>query len=540
MPFSARFRDGGEQLAFTAPLDVLRSTTARETREALDRCERALADGRWIAGELRYDGSAVLGIFAGPFSEANAPRDAAFAISPLLPLVEPEAYARAVTCIQDDIRDGEVYQVNYTVPFALAVDGDALAAWEAVAARTAAGYQAFLEDGERRVLSWSPELFLAFDGDTVRTKPMKGTAPAGRHERLLEAKNRAEHVMIVDLLRNDLQRAGRNVRVERLCTVERYPSFATMTSTIAADIAGVSLGAVIDATFPCGSITGAPKRAAMARIARLELRPRDSYCGAIGFLGPGRRGWWNVAIRTAQLEGRLGRFDAGGGIVSDSHASDEWNEIETKAAFLRTHAQPLELWETLAADASDTIVERHLNRLRTSATRFRVPLDSAAIRAAIRAARSPDALLRIRLRADGGFEVLRDPLERPADPAPVLLARECVDSRDPWLQIKSAWRPAHRRAFEAARAHGCFDALLINERGELTEGTRTTLFVELDGALWTPPLSCGVLPGVLREQLIEQGVARERTLRADDLARASATYVGNSARGLLRARIISP
>ncbi len=547
-------REGG-LLSFTDARATFSASDAAGARTALASADEARRQGAWIAGYLAYDlGAAfvhepvrtthtpllVLGAFDEPF-EDRLPDLAAPPCSPLRPSLEAATYGQALAAIRTAIANGDVYQVNYTVPFHFAIDGDPYALWCALARRTGAPYQAYVHDGERHLLSWSPELFLAFDGRRVETRPMKGTAPPDDPTRLDNAKNRAEHVMIVDLLRNDLRRICDDVRVERLGHHERYPTLYTMTSTIAGTLRDdTSLDAIFAATFPCGSITGAPKRAAVAAISALEPQPRDVYCGSIGYLSPRRRGWWNVAIRTAVVDARgRGRFDAGGGIVCDSDTADEAREVRLKTRFLRDATAPLELWETFASDAAEAVRDAHFARLHASARAFEIDYDVAAVRTACAPTDGDELqLLRLRLYGDGSFQVRRAPLERSREPVRICIAPGRVTSDDPWLAIKSAWRPAHDRAAAHAQARGCFDALLENERGELTEGTRTTLVADLDGTLVTPPLRCGLLPGILRARIVTDATAIERVLTRADLERARAIYVGNSARGLMRAHLI--
>ncbi|MDE2482752.1 MAG: chorismate-binding protein [bacterium] len=554
MMLTVRFARDGGLLGFERPRELFIARDTDAAREALDAADRARRDGAWIAGSVAYDLGAsfvrepprasdiplvALGAYDAP-NEQALPDLAPVALSPLLSLVTAERYARAIASIREAIARGDVYQVNYTTPFAFALDGDPYALWCAVARTTHARYQAYAFDGERHVLSWSPELFLAFDGARVETRPMKGTAPLDAPERLDDAKNRAEHVMIVDLLRNDLHRVCDDVRVERLCERERYPTFHTMTSTIAGTLHDdASLRAIFEAAFPCGSVTGAPKRAAIAAIAALEAQPRGAYCGTLGYLSPQRRGWWNVAIRTAVVDARgAGRFDAGGGIVCDSDADDEAREVLLKARFLRDAATPFELWETFASDAPPSVLDAHLARLAASAARMGIAYDAAALLDACRERGERRDLVRVRVRADGSFVLRREPLAESAEPVRVCLSSARVASDDPFLAIKSSWRPSHDRATAEARARDCFDALLQNERGELTEGARSTLVLDLDGTLVTPPRSCGLLPGILRSRIVTDGTAVERTITRDDLARARTIYVGNSARGLLAATLV--
>jgi para-aminobenzoate synthetase / 4-amino-4-deoxychorismate lyase len=368
---------------------------------------------------------------------------------------------------------------------------------------------------------------------------MKGTAPPGESTVLENAKNRAEHLMIVDLLRNDLHRVCSDVRVERLFEVERYPTFVTMTSTIGGDLPkGVSLETWLRATFPCGSVTGAPKRAAMRHIADLESSGRGFYTGSIGYLSPARRGWWNVAIRTLQIRGEHARFDAGGGIVSDSDPQDEWHEIAVKSQFLDDATKNFALIETFCAGPGGSDIEAHVRRLLQSADSFGMAADRQAIERAISAYRRPREPLLVRLTLDaGGPKTESRPFSAPEEPVTLCFADARVRSDDPFLRHKTSWRPAHDAATREANARGCFDGILRNERDEITEGGRTNIFVQIGNIFHTPPVAGGVLPGILRARLLAEGRAVERVLFAEDLTHADAIFAGNSARGLLRARI---
>ncbi|HZZ01153.1 MAG TPA: chorismate-binding protein [Candidatus Baltobacteraceae bacterium] len=541
--FSVTFGNA-RTLAFADPFEVVRADSAAGLDAALDRCQAALDAGAWIAGFIAYSGEAALGVFGAP-KTSDLPDPAGVTHAPLLATAERDAYDAAIAHLQRAIYEGYVYQVNYTLPFDLAYQGDPLDFYAYYARRSGAGYQAYVRDGNRAIASWSPELFLEFDGRRLRTKPMKGTAALDRIDELGTPKNRAEHVMIVDLLRNDLHRICDDVTVERFLEIERYPTYATMTSTIAGTPrAGTSLARIFAAVFPCGSITGAPKRAAMRFIAETEVAPRGAYCGTIGYLSPECKGWWNVAIRTAQLDAStgFGRYDTGGGIVADSQASAEWAEILLKSRFLRP-AAPFAVLETFASDADDATLALHLTRLSRSAHAFGIPYRQASVASAVLSQRSEskgqgDRVVRIRLQLDGTVEVRTEAANTPPEPLRVCFSGARVRSDDPFLRHKTSWRPAHDEAFVEARERDCFDAMLINERGEVTEGARTNLFVERDGALWTPSASSGVLPGVLRAHLLRDGRAREAELTVPDVRAAQTVYVGNSARGLLRATVV--
>ncbi|HET7815292.1 MAG TPA: type I phosphomannose isomerase catalytic subunit [Candidatus Baltobacteraceae bacterium] len=535
---------GAQALQFEHPVHVWAPAVLDEALDALHQADDWIDRGYWIAGALSYEFGAllhgvagrtfapllVLGAFEAPSNRRSGA--GSFAMSAPLARVPLDAYTEAIDGIVAAIREGAVYQVNYTLPFDVGFRGDALGLYEQLASRANAAYSAFVEFGSSAIVSISPELFLRFEPGAIGAKPMKGTAPLERIEELQNEKNRSEHLMIVDLLRNDLQRLGGAVGVDPLFEIERYPTFATMTSTVRARFATMPRFAqAILATFPCGSVTGAPKRAAIEHIARFEREPRGFYTGSIGYLSPERTGWWNVPIRTLQLDlqrGR-GRFDAGGGIVFDSNAQSEWDEVRLKSAFLRPAYADFRLIETYAGRSD---VHAHLERLRRSAQAF--GFDASALSAVPPRDR---ALTRLTVSSAGALEIDERALQTPPEPVNLCLASARIDSTDPLLRHKTSWRPAYEAAAIEAGRNGCFDAILLNERCEICDGARTNVFAQIGNTLFTPPLACGLLPGVLRSQLVSAGQAVERVLTADDLLRADAVFAGNSARGLLRARI---
>jgi para-aminobenzoate synthetase/4-amino-4-deoxychorismate lyase len=279
----------------------------------------------------------------------------------------------------------------------------------------------------------------------------------------------------------------------------------------------------------------------MQHIAGVEREPRGFYTGSIGYLSPKRRGWWNVAIRTLQFErgAATARFDAGGGIVSDSTANDEWEELFLKARFLAPAHRSFTIWETLRSGPAPSDAQAHIERLAASAAAFGWKIERDLLLAHLRELDAVDAAQFVRLRAGASqTRIHTQPLKETPEPVRVCMASGRVRSDDPLLAHKTAWRPIHEAAAREAHAQNCFDALLRNERGELTEGSRTTLFVRQGDTLYTPPLQCGVLPGILRSQLVSQSRAVERVLFFEDLLNADAIYVGNSARGLLQAELV--
>ncbi|MXN78671.1 aminodeoxychorismate synthase component I [Burkholderia sp. 4701] len=496
--------------------------------------------------------------------------------------VTRDAFDAAIAAVHDALRAGDSYQVNYTYRLHFDAFGTPLALYRRLRARQPVRYGALIAlPGGAWVVSCSPELFVEKHGDLLRARPMKGTAPRSddpRHDAEAAAflasdpKNRAENVMIVDLLRNDLSRIARTgtVKVPALFSVEPYASVWQMTSTVDAGWRdGTTFADMLRALFPCGSITGAPKYKTMQLIDAIESTPRGLYTGTIGWLdapqassdgnpdGAPRCGDFclSVAIRTLTLDAaaasgrRAGTMGVGAGIVLDSVAADEYAECELKARFL-TDADPgFQLFETTCATRADGVrhLDRHVARLQRSADAFGFRFDAEALRGAIdarRAALDGDGPYRMKLALakDGALEIMVAPLKPlPAGPAGVLLAADHgfapTHADDALLLHKTTRRADYDRAWQAAEALGCFDMLFVNERGEVTEGGRSNLFVKLDGQWVTPPLSCGVLPGVMRGVLLDDPSfgATERVVTCDDLARAQALLLTNALRGAVDA-----
>ncbi|KWH59587.1 chorismate-binding protein [Burkholderia anthina] len=532
--------------------------------------------------------------------------------------VSRDAFDAAIGAVQDALRAGDSYQVNYTYRLNFDVFGTPLALYRRLRARQPVRYGALIAlPGGAWVVSCSPELFVEKQGDVLRARPMKGTAPRSADPRedaaaaaflASDPKNRAENVMIVDLLRNDVSRIARtgSVKVPALFSVEPYASVWQMTSTVEAGWRdGTTFAQMLRALFPCGSITGAPKYKTMELIDAIESTPRGLYTGAIGWLdaprdgavedvaqdvpsashgaarqvdgagaSPGRTAscgdfCLSVAIRTLTLDAagvdndadgtgiaaagrRRGTMGVGAGIVLDSVAADEYAECELKARFL-TDADPgFQLFETTAATRAGGIrhLERHLARLQRSADAFGFRFDADTLHREIDArcaALDGDSPYRMKLALakDGAFDITAAPLKAlPTGPVSVMLASEhgfaptCAS--DALLLHKTTRRAEYDRAWQAAEALGGFDMLFVNERGEVTEGGRSNLFVKLDGQWVTPPLASGVLPGVMRGVLLDDPAlnATERALTLDDVLNADALMICNALRGPMTARLI--
>jgi para-aminobenzoate synthetase / 4-amino-4-deoxychorismate lyase len=469
-----------------------------------------------------------------------------------------EDYAAAFARVQDYIAAGDVYQINLTLKYLFAFSGNPVALYAALRRKQRVAYGALIGTADFHVLSLSPELFFRREGKEMSARPMKGTAPRGRTSRedsrlktwlAMDEKQRAENLMIVDLLRNDLGRIAKigSVEVTDLFTVETYRSVHQMTSGITAELRGdMGLKDMLRALFPCGSVTGAPKVRAMEIIRELEAGPRGVYTGAIGRISPNGDAQFNVAIRTVVIDAAGGEMGIGSGIVADSKMEAEFEECLLKAQFLTRAEAPFELIETLRyeRDAGFHLLERHLARLKSSATHFGYPFDREAVLAALEAeaarGEGPVSMVRLLLAEDGRLTVTSTPIELPAEGTvwKFAISDQRIDEKDPLFFHKTTRREFYDREFQRQKElTGCDEVVFLNRRGELTEGTRTTLFLEQDGRLFTPVLACGLLPGTLREELIDlpRAAASEAVLTLEDLKRADRIYLGNSVRGLIRA-----
>jgi para-aminobenzoate synthetase/4-amino-4-deoxychorismate lyase len=472
------------------------------------------------------------------------------AVGPWTPAIDEARFARDIGRVLAHIAAGDTYQVNYTFPVQAPFAADPWRWYRETAAHAAVPNPACVDLGEAVVMSLSPELFLERRGSRLTARPMKGTARRGRwlgeddrlaHGLERDPKARAENVMIVDLLRNDLGRIAEtgSVQVRDLCRLERYPTVWQLTSTIEARLPlDTSLRALLAATFPCGSVTGAPKVSTMGIIAGVEAAPRGLYTGAIVLLRPGGDFVASVPIRTVVLDRRAGRavFGVGAGITADSVAADEWAECLAKARVVRPPAVPddAELFETCRLEDGVCLrSEGHVARVRDSARLFGWICDEALLREALRslarAHRDGTWRARLFLARNGAVRVEAVPF----DPSPqvwrVGLARDPIDLRSPLVFNKTTCRAAYDAAL--AGVSGVDDVLLWNARDEVTETTRASLIVVIDGIAVTPPLASGLLPGVMRGELLTSGVVQERVVRKDDLRRASAMWLVNSLRG---------
>ncbi|MDG4553334.1 MAG: aminodeoxychorismate synthase component I [Candidatus Competibacter sp.] len=567
----AFIQDGRRGLRFAAPAQIVVAMRPDEIVPALQAVETAVdRQGLTAAGFIAYEAAAAYGLAVhAPLPDlpllwfglyervailddwvaelADPPSSASYTVGSWQPAFDRATHATVVRRIKDYLARGHSYQVNHTFPLQAAFAGDPWPFFVDLATAQQGEHAAYIDTGRFAVCSASPELFFQLDGERLTTRPMKGTAARGRTLAEDEArmsdlgqsvKNRAENLMIVDMLRNDLGRVAEtgSVAVPRLFAVERYPTLLQMTSTVTARTRA-SVAEVLASLFPCASITGAPKVRTMQIVRELEPQPRGVYTGAIGWIGPERRACFNVAIRTALVDRDLGRasYGVGGGVVWDSDASDEYSECLLKAGVLTARQPRFQLLESLLWEPGDGyfLLEAHLARLADTAVYFNIPLDRSVIKARLRELATPlNAASKIRLLLDrnGAFTMEVVSLTQETSPPPVRigLAQAPVDSHVIWLYHKTT----RREIYDAARASrpDCDEVILWNERGELTEASTANLVLDLDGERLTPPVTSGLLAGTFRGWLLAAGHIREQVLAPADLRAARCVYLINSVR----------
>lgn len=553
-------------IRFRNPHRILIARQIEEVLPALEESEKLVEENQWYAaGYIGYEAArsfdAALstrpaaglpllwfGLYSQP-EEIDLPNPdfGAYTLGEASVSVSRTEYERAIRRIKKYIGRGDTYQVNYTLRLRIPFSGDPWHLFLAMVRAQSPGYSAWVDAGDFSICSASPELFFRLEGDQLTCKPMKGTVKRGRtlnEDRSfaewlqLSEKNRAENLMIVDMIRNDLGRVAETgtVQVPHLFEVERHPTLWQMTSTVTAHCTK-PVSEIMRALFPCASITGAPKVRTTEIISEIESTPRGLYTGCIGFYSPGRSAQFNVAIRTAVVDRKigLGEYGSGGGIVWDSAPGDEYTEALLKARVLTEQRPAFSLLETMlwTPEEGYFLLENHLRRLLDSAEYFGYAAYPETIRRLLEQQASGFSAGRQRVRlligADGDVAIEAAPLpEDTAEPLRLGVAREPVNSSDMFLYNKTT----RRQVYEAARESvpDCDDVLLYNERGELTESTIANLVLEIDGNLVTPPVASGLLPGTYREILLGQATIREQVLHFDDLRRCSKIYLINSVR----------
>lgn len=571
----------GVSREYRSPRSVIRAYTIQDVPRAFQAIEQALADGYYVAGYAAYELGYALdrkleslgtkdtplpllefGVFDAfePASQESGKNNPA-TLPALHPAWSQADYTSRFHKLLAYINAGDIYQANLTFPYrgVSQIKPDLSALYRQLRGRQPVRYGAIVSLGARDILSLSPELFFSVDDGLAKARPMKGTAPRGATPaedvaigKAMQAdeKSRAENLMIVDLLRNDLSRVSKSgsVKVTDLFSLETFPTLHQMTSGIEAQLNdNVTITDVFARLFPCGSVTGAPKIRAMEIIRELEDRPRGAYCGAIGYFDPNGNCSFNVAIRTltsTPLDGAFAlEYNVGSGVVYDSKAADEYAECLLKARIVtRQSPQLIETLKWTQAQGFEYL-QGHCLRLMKAADALGYPLDITAAMQALDETVShakSDQRVRLALSENGNISVTTQTLNSLKTPLRLAISSAAINSSDLKFTLKTSPMPLYDAARAAVKSRAdCDEMIFINERGHITEGSFTNIFVKRGDILLTPPLSDGLLPGVLRAHLLENGQALETHLTLQDLENTQ-IYMGNSVRGLMPASLIIP
>lgn len=521
---------------FNIPVETIEAFEPSEVQAALDKIESLKRKGLYLVGYMRYDlkraaDNLPLVYFEAfetftPFKQKTPDYKIGTIVTPN---ITSEEYAEKIAYIKKQIKNGITYEVNYTYPSTLKTNASELDLYHFLLQNQATPYNAFLQNKYETILSFSPELFFTLKGNRILTKPMKGTIRRGKDSKEDEElksflyndlKNRTENIMIVDLLRNDLGRISEpgTVRADKLFDIEQHKTLFQMTSEISSELKeGTTLNDIVEAIYPCGSITGAPKISTMKVIADTEPCTRDVYCGAIGYIHEDEV-IFSVPIRILQKkQGESSyRYDAGSAITWSSTAENEWEETLTKAQFLNTD---FSLIETGITD-----FELHIERLKNSANAlgfvWNPEIENLGFDKSI--------VNRIELFKDGHFEVTTRPIPAPKENPKVKIVHK-VDSSNPFLY--------HKTSIRLPFPKDVFDEICVNERGEITEGTFTNIGAQINGVIYTPPVACGLLNGITRQKLLREGAIQEKVLFPSDLAIAEKIFCFNSVRGVVEVEL---
>ncbi|MBI3151484.1 MAG: aminodeoxychorismate synthase component I [Chloroflexi bacterium] len=552
-------KNSNDWLHFSHPHKILQAEQIRDVRKTLGEVEDLVNTHGWhAAGFVSYEAAPAFdealqvikpegfpllwfGLYPKPDVIDLPASDHKPAPLHWQPSIERESYNTAIEKIKDAIARGQTYQVNYTMRLNADFDEDE---WNFFLhlAQSQNKYAAFIHSEKHVICSASPELFFRLDGDRIYSRPMKGTVKRGRTTQEDKAqmewlhrsiKNRAENVMIVDMVRNDLGRIAEigSVQVPELFIVEKYPTLFQMTSTVQAKTKA-SVTEIFSALFPCASITGAPKVSTMRIISELETTPRKVYTGGIGYISPNRKAQFNVAIRTALIDKtkQQAEYGVGGGIVWDSTSADEYSEALLKSRVLTEPPQEFSLFETMlwTPDAGYFLLDKHITRMADSADYFDFSFSREKLKKfldRIAAEFTSQKRIKVLLSRFGKFSEEVKDFHSQEKVFKARLAENAIDSNNAFFFHKTT-----RREIYPIPQNECDDVLLFNEKNELTEFTIGNLVVDMDGERFTPPLACGLLPGTFRAYLLETGQIKERIIHKDELLKCSKIFLVNSLR----------
>lgn len=581
-------RKNNQTLLFRNPARIIVADKLKEVVNAFETAERYLKKGYYIAGYLSYEASFVFDdylhrltpeksdtplIWLGVYKEAERFRshkdylfldEDDYAIYDTGLDTSEDEYDKAIHKIRNYIKSGDIYQVNYTCRYNFRFEGNPLNLYKSLRKRQLVSYAAFVKHRDISVISLSPELFFRLSDSRITVKPMKGTIRRGKtlkedHELSASLKssekNRAENLMIVDLLRNDLGKICEtgSINVPKLYEIEKYETLYQMTSTIEGIIKKeTGLYSLFKNIFPSGSVTGAPKLKAMEIIHELEKSPRGIYTGAIGYIAPHGDAVFNVAIRTIVINKNKGKMGVGSGIVWDSDSKNEYEECILKTDFLSDKGvhpyanKDFKLIESILwANGKYRFLREHIKRLKDSARYFGFQFDRERIINKI--LENSNYLnsknrykMRVLMNKNGDIEIDNGEIDDKDKHGInyIYISDKRTDSNNVFLYHKTTARDIYDTAYKEAKNKGFYDVIFTNEREEITEGCITNIFIKKDNKLVTPPVSCGLLNGIYRQSVVRRNKnVIEQIIKVEDILNADGIYLCNSVRGMVKVKL---
>lgn len=554
-------------MIFTNPIHEVVAWTVDEVRQSLKKILKYTKQGYYAAGYIAYEAAPAFNktysvcdagdmplLWFGIFPEIKTQdlkiTKGSYELGSWISTIKQQEYNEKIRTIKSAIKLKQTKQVNYTMRLKAKFKGNDRLLFDHLSNAQNSDYQAYLDTGRFKILSASPELFFKWDGKELTTRPMKGTARRGRWLEEDEenyswlknsSKNKTENKMVVELLQDELCTVAKEstAPVSSLFNIEKYPTVWQMTSTIKTKTKeDASLEEILTALFPSGSVTGVSKSSAMDLIAKLEDSPRGVYCGAIGYICPGGEAVFNVPIRTVIIDSTKGiaEYSAGGGITANSQEKEEYDEVFAKAAILSVKSVPFQLLETFRLQNGQySLYEHHLKRLQASAKYFNYPIYIKKISEALQQfnVKRSNFIGKVRLLVNkhGDVTVEGQPItERVNQKKRVVIADRPIDRTNVFFYHKTTNRSIYE-AYSDLINDQIDDVLLWNNRKEVTEFINGNIVVETNGKKYTPPISCGLLPGTFRAQLLKNGEIEERIIYLNELPQFSKVWLINSVRG---------
>jgi len=485
--------------------------------------------------------------------EFNADDVTKYSISNFKLNTSTEEFKENIKNIKNYIKEGDTYQVNYTVKGKFNFSGSYASFFQHLLFNQSGKYSAFINDDDEFLISLSPEKFFSIKRNEISSTPMKGTIKRGvnpgtdlaaEQELIKSKKNRAENVMIVDLIRNDLGRIAEygSVSAPQLFSTEKYESLFQMVSTIMAKLKNdATLGSVIKNIFPCGSITGAPKIRTMEIINELEKEERGIYTGSIGLLNKDVVNF-NVAIRTLAINKKSGngKLGIGAGIVWDSDPQKEYEETLLKSKFLAEPENYFDLFETMLFDDGKILfLEEHIERLRLAADFFLFNFNESKISKSIHdkiAELNPGGKYKIKLILNkwGRIKIAYSDFPIVPNNVKIIISGKRISTQNKFQYFKTTKRKLYDDEYQKYSTKEFFDVIFLNEKDEVAEGSIANIFLRNGNKWFTPPITSGILNGIYRSHLLKEKDYREKEISLEDLLKADEIKIVNSVRGEIK------